>query len=55
MNDGIKSRKLWMTLGFQLLWCIMFQWGDLDQTGLLTLTQWTLGGYFVANVWEKRQ
>lgn len=54
MNDGIKSRKLWITCVCQLIWVAMMWCDQIGEPTFLTLTQWTLAGYFTANVMEKR-
>lgn len=46
----MKNRKFTLAISLSAVFCLMFVFGKLDQTGFITLIEWTLAGYLGANV-----
>lgn len=44
------GRKFWLAVGFELLVCLFFSAGTLDQAGFIEISKFALGGYLGANV-----
>ncbi len=50
----VTDRKFKTMAAAQFVWVGLFVWGGLSEPGFLSLTNLTIGGYFLANVAHKK-
>ncbi len=53
LKERLASRKLIVATVLQIIWIYMFKDSALTEAGLITLTQLTVGSYFIGNVGDK--